>query len=74
MINNAGGSINGDDNQKAITAESGTPKASILAINGITSQEQKGASPPTRVAIKIVLISWPLKAFETKLSAPLAFK
>ena len=74
MINRAGGSIKGEDNQKAITADNGTPKANILAINGITSHEQKGARPPTNVSIKIVLTSFPLNAFETKLSAPVAFK
>ena len=59
VINNAGGSIKGDDNQNAITAERGTPNANMLAINGMTSQEQKGASPPTKVAKKIMLISLP---------------
>ena len=47
VIRNIAGSISGDASQNAITADNGAPTASSAAMNGITSQEQNGASPPT---------------------------
>ncbi len=57
VINNVGGSISGDDNQNAITAESGAPSARRPAIKGITSHEQNGAKPPKNAARKIMRTS-----------------
>jgi len=42
----------------------------MLAIKGITSQEQNGARPPTKAAKKITLTSLPWKDFEIMRSAP----
>ena len=72
MISTVGGSMRGEDSQKAMMAESGTPAASSPAMKGITSQEQKGASPPNRAASTIMRVSRPSKARATRVSAPVA--
>ena len=74
VIRNIGGSIMGDESQKAITAAKGVPIASNAAMNGTTSHEQNGISPPTRDARIIMRYSLPWKAFPTTLSAPVARK
>jgi hypothetical protein len=43
----------GEESQKAMTAESGTPAAKSEATTGTTPQEQKGEKAPARVAMKI---------------------
>ena len=73
MISSVGGSISGEDRQKAITAESGAPTASSPAMNGMTSQEQKGARPPNRAASRIMRPVRPSKARAIAASAPAAF-
>src|SRR6056297_1468650 len=50
VINRVGGSIRGEETQNAMTAESGAPSASSPAMKGMTSHEQKAASPPNRAA------------------------
>ena len=70
---NMPGSMIGEASQKAMTAESGTPSASIAATKGMTWHEQKGESPPRSAAIRIIRPSRPVKAFESSVSAPLAF-
>ena len=59
VIKNIAGSIKGEANQKAITAERGAPATKSAAINGITSQEQKGETPPSTAARKIIRVSRP---------------
>ena len=59
MIMNIGGSIMGEDNQNAMTAEIGVPAASNAAMKGMTSQEQNGARPPTSDANTIMRSSFP---------------
>ena len=73
VMRRAAGSISGEDSQNAITAETGVPSASSAAMNGITSQEQKGVSPPTSAASTIIRLSRPTKARATSVSAPVAF-
>ncbi len=62
----------GDAIQKAMTGASGTPAPSIAAINGITPQEQKGETEPTRAASKVARNGCPLNARAIRVSAPLA--
>mgnify|MGYP006160279241 CR=1 FL=1 len=57
VISNVGGSNRGDADQKAMTPEIRVPSDNNAAINGMTSQEQKGANPPIRAAMNIILIS-----------------
>ncbi len=45
------GSMEGDASQKDITGANGTPLGSKAVMMGMTPQEQKGLSAPTRVAI-----------------------
>ncbi|SDB43470.1 hypothetical protein SAMN02982931_03267 [Bauldia litoralis] len=71
-MNSVGGSISGEASQKAMTADRGAPTASSPAMKGMTSQEQKGASPPKAAATKIIRVSRPLKALPTTVSAPAA--
>ena len=70
MIRNIAGSINGDASQNAITADSGAPTANSAAMNGITSQEQNGASPPTSAPSAIIRTSGPVNALLSSASAP----
>ena len=72
-LSRIGGSIKGEDSQNAMTADSGAPTASSPAMKGMTSQEQKGASPPNSAANRIMRVSLPSNARATKASAPLAF-
>ena len=52
-------SINGEDSHNAITADNGAPTSNNAAMKGITSQEQKGASPPTMEVKTIIFTSFP---------------
>ena len=70
VIRSVGGSISGDESQKAITAESGAPSARSPAMKGMTSQEQNGANPPKSAASRIIRPSRPWKARATSASAP----
>ena len=72
VIRNIAGSISGEASQKAMTAPKGAPTASIAAMKGITSQEQKGESPPRTAARKIIRTCRPSKARAMRLSAPVA--
>ena len=73
VIRNIAGSINGDASQNAITADNGAPTASSAAMNGITSQEQNGASPPTTAPSAIIRTSGPANARLSRRSASAAF-
>ena len=73
VTRNIAGSISGDASQNAITADSGAPTASRAAMNGITSQEQNGASPPTSAPMAIMCNSDPVNALLNSASAPVAF-
>ena len=66
------GSITGEANQNAMTAESGTPMARSAAISGITPQEQKGDRPPKAAATRIISTGAPVKARAISPSAPVA--
>ena len=74
VMANIGGSISGDASQKAMTADSGAPIARSAAMKGMTSQEQKGDSPPTSEARMTMRIGAPVKARATTPSAPDAFR
>ena len=72
VIRNIAGSISGEASQNAITADSGAPTASRAEMNGITSQEQNGASPPTSAPSRIMRDSRPVNARLSSASAPVA--
>ena len=57
---NISGSMIGEAIQKAITGASGTPAPSMAAMRGITPQEQKGESAPTKAAIMVALTGLPV--------------
>jgi hypothetical protein len=59
VIKKDDGSINGEDSHNAVTADNGAPATNNAAMKGITSQEQKGASPPTMEAKTIIFTSFP---------------
>ena len=72
VIRNMAGSISGEASQNAITADSGAPTASRAEMNGITSQEQNGAKPPTSAPSTIIRDSRPVNARLSSASAPVA--
>ncbi len=62
----------GDASQNAMTADSGIPIDRSAAISGITPQEQNGDKPPASAPKAIIRSGEPVKAFATRLSAPVA--
>ena len=59
VIKKHDGSIKVEASHNAITADNGAPATNNAAMKGITSQEQKGASPPTMEAKTIIFTSFP---------------
>ena len=73
-LERVGGSIKGELSQNAMTADSGAPTANRAAMKGMTSQEQKGDSPPSRAAMTIMRTGLPSNARAKRFSAPLALR
>ena len=70
---NISGSINGDDNQNAMTGAKGTPALKSPAMMGMTPHEQKGERVPNAAAAAIIFAELPENTRAISFSDPLAF-